>query len=150
LQPQRNAFIVHRLDRAASGLILLAHGKQAARHLSALFQQRLVEKRYQVQVHGQYPEQLVSIDQKLDGRTAVSHVQRLEYDAHKDQSQLEVSIETGRKHQIRRHLAGAGFPVVGDRLYGQKKVTDDLRLQAVYLAFMAEPGGEKREYHLPK
>ena len=148
LKPQRNAFIVHRLDRAASGLMLLAHSKQAARQLSALFQQRRVEKHYHVQVEGKFPEQQCRLDQPLDDRPAVSHATLLSYDIQKDQSLLLVKIETGRKHQIRRHLAMAGFPVVGDRLHGSKETNQDLQLQAVYLAFSLEPNGEKKEYCL--
>ena len=149
LSPQRNAFIVHRLDRAASGLMLLAHSKQAARHLSTLFQQRQVEKHYHVWVEGKFPEQQRHLDQPLDDRPAVSHATALSYDAQKDQSLLQVVIETGRKHQIRRHLAIVGFPVVGDRLYGSRETNQDLQLQAVYLAFVLEPNGERKEYFLP-
>jgi len=148
LQPQRNAFIVHRLDRAASGLILLAHSKQLARQLSALFQQRQVEKHYRVWVEGKFPGQQCRFDQPLDDRPAVSYAKALNYDGQKDQSLLQVKIDTGRKHQIRRHLAAAGFPVVGDRLYGAKETEQDLQLQAVYLAFALEPDGERKEYCL--
>ncbi|MDH5182922.1 MAG: RNA pseudouridine synthase, partial [Gammaproteobacteria bacterium] len=56
LQPQRNAFLVHRLDRAASGLILIAHSKKMAATLSAMFKQRQIDKRYKVIVHGQPPQ----------------------------------------------------------------------------------------------
>ncbi|MDJ0805816.1 MAG: pseudouridine synthase, partial [Gammaproteobacteria bacterium] len=54
IQPQRSAFIVHRLDRAASGLILVAHGKRMANQLADLFRRRAIEKRYRVKVHGEF------------------------------------------------------------------------------------------------
>lgn len=147
LRPQRNAFIVHRLDRAASGLILLAHSKKMAQKLSHLFQQRNVEKCYRVIVEGKFSQASQRLDVDLDGRKAVSHVQRLNYDDRVNRSLLEVVIETGRKHQIRRHLSGAGFPVVGDRLYGKIGYAETLQLQSVYLSFFL--GREKKEYLLP-
>ena len=149
LKPQRNAFIVHRLDRAASGLMLLAHTRVAAAKLSGLFRDRGVTKRYRVKVQGRFCSETVFIDTPLDGRSACSRVVRLAYDEDRGQSLLEVDIETGRKHQIRRHLAGMGFPVVGDRLYGGGK-EDDLQLQSVYLAFDCPLKGQRREYRLPE
>ncbi len=122
LTPQRPAFSVHRLDRAATGLIIIAHKKHIARELSALFAQREMEKRYQVIVRGQFPEATwpKKIDADIDGKQARSHASLLKYDAATDRSLLEVRIDTGRKHQIRKHLSGIGFPVVGDRLYGSE------------------------------
>ncbi len=148
LKPQRNAFIVHRLDRAASGLMLLAHTKAAAAKLSGLFRTRGVTKRYRVKVRGHFCREIICIDTPLDDKPARSCVVLLAYDQDRDQSLLEVDIETGRKHQIRRHLAGIGFPVVGDRLYGGGK-EDDLQLQSVYLAFNCPLKGQRREYRLP-
>ena len=155
LQPQRPAFIVHRLDRAASGLMMLAHSKKMAASLSALFEQRKVEKHYQVWVVGDFSGQVsgpwkrLTIDEPLAGKNAVSHFSLLEYDKEKNRSLLDVEIETGRKHQIRRHLAGAGFPVVGDRLYGEATEGDeDLQLQAVSLAFQCPASGKLCSYKL--
>jgi len=144
LQPQRNAFLVHRLDRAASGLILVAHGKAVTRQLTRLFELRQVEKHYRVRVHGRFPadSEAQRIDLPLDGKPAVSHAQRLTYDPALDQSLLDVRIETGRKHQIRRHLAALSFPVVGDRLHGNSGDTGDLKLCAHSLKFIP-PGEDK-------
>jgi tRNA pseudouridine32 synthase/23S rRNA pseudouridine746 synthase len=145
LQPQRPAFIVHRLDRAATGLIIIAHQKRIAAAFAKLFQERAIEKRYRVIVHGQFPDtpHPLKITTDIDGRQASSQVSLLEYDADGNRSLLEVNIETGRKHQIRRHLSEFGFPVVGDRLYGccegsadeQKSDEEDLQLTACFLAF---------------
>jgi tRNA pseudouridine32 synthase/23S rRNA pseudouridine746 synthase len=150
--PQRPAFIVHRLDRAATGLILIAHQKKMAAALSKLFQERTPEKRYQVIVHGRFPEKdsPLTIDKDLDNRSALTHVHYIKYDETKDRTLLDVHIETGRKHQIRRHLSGIGFPVVGDRMYGQGPDPEDLQLTACYLSFICPVSGEVREYRLPE
>ncbi len=143
---QRVSFLVHRLDAAASGLILVAHAKSTARELSALFEQRKVAKSYRVQVHGRFPKAEQNYDTALDGKPALTHARRIAYAPDTDRSELEVRIETGRKHQIRRHLAGAGFPVVGDRLYGHPSDCDEwLALRAVELAFHF---GQPRRYRL--
>ena len=151
LTPQRPAFIVHRLDRAASGLILLAHRKKVAAALAELFQRRMIEKRYQVLVEGRFAERErpLYIDARLDGRKAASHVRLIHYDPIQNRSLLDVKIDSGRKHQIRRHLAGIGLPVVGDRLYGRAERRDEeLQLTACYLAFKCPLSGERREYIL--
>jgi len=140
LKPQRVSFIVHRLDRAANGLILIAHEKNAAAKLSKLFENRLIDKRYHIWVHGQFsdkvtPQNPVTVNHAIDDRSAISHFTQLHYDAKQNRSLLDVSIETGRKHQIRRHSALLGFPVVGDRLYGRDDDHEDLQLSAYYLAF---------------
>ncbi len=147
--PARKAYIVHRLDRAATGLILLAHQKKSAAALAGLFQRRQLNKFYRVKVHGNFPSgPAVSINEALDGRDACSHVVALEYDAGNDVSLLEVNIETGRKHQIRRHLAGRGFPVVGDRLYGRGDDSDNLQLCACRLQFTCPLSGLAKDFQL--
>lgn len=150
LKPQRPSFIVHRLDRAASGLIIIAHQKKSAAALSALFQQRDIEKRYRVIVHGPFPEQPATqtINSPIDGREACSHVQHIKHHEELDRSLLDVSIETGRKHQIRKHLAEAGFAVVGDRLYGDAKDKEDLQLCAYLLKFISPASKTEKRYVL--
>ncbi len=149
LRPQRPAFLVHRLDRYADGLMLVAHTKSMARYLSAKFEHREIEKRYRVWVHGAFPEQqeAIRMEQPLDDKPAISVARLIEFDAAKNQSLLEVGIETGRKHQVRRHLAGVGFPVVGDKLHGENEA-GDLKLTAVMLTFKHPQSGELKRYAL--
>jgi tRNA pseudouridine32 synthase/23S rRNA pseudouridine746 synthase len=124
LQPERPAFIVHRLDRAASGLIILAHKKQVASQFSEMFQQRVIKKHYHVNVKGNFAKVLpkdknqLIVNNELDGKSAISKFSLVHYNVDDDISQLDVAIETGRKHQIRKHLLSLAYPVIGDRLYG--------------------------------
>ncbi|PHS23923.1 MAG: RNA pseudouridine synthase [Methylophaga sp.] len=153
LKPQRVSFVVHRLDRAANGLIVIAHEKGAAAALSKLFQQRQIDKRYQIWVHGRFsnkatPENPIKVDDDIDKRHAISYFTLIEYDVEQDKSLLDVTIDTGRKHQIRRHIASLGFPVVGDRQYGTESDKEDLQLSAYYLAFTCPYTQHKQQFNL--
>jgi tRNA pseudouridine32 synthase / 23S rRNA pseudouridine746 synthase len=131
----RNSFLVHRLDRATSGIMMVSHTKHAARDLSKIFADRKINKTYLAIVEGKLSDDTLTIDEKIDGKYAVSHIKLLTYTNNK--SLLKVHIETGRKHQIRKHLSEAGYPIVGDRLYGNaaKNYPEDLQLQAIQLEF---------------
>lgn len=153
LKPERPAFTVHRLDRAANGLILVAHSKTMAAALSELFRQREVEKRYRAMVAGDFSSHpgLLWVEQALDGKEAVSEFSLYELIADGARSLVDIRIETGRKHQIRRHLAALGHPVIGDRLYGSADGDGmDLQLTACLLAFQCPVSGERVEYRLGK
>ncbi len=134
-QLNKPVFLVHRLDRETAGLMLIAHTKAAAATLSNLFQQQQINKVYQAWVAGQTPPQ-GEIVTPLDGKPASTRFRRLAYDEKLNQSQLEITIATGRTHQIRRHLAELGYPVMGDPRYGNNnKNTAGLQLKAVQLSF---------------
>lgn len=152
LKPQRPAFIVHRLDRAASGLILIAHEKRSAVALTKLFHDRLINKCYRVIVHGKFPAEAepTKMNSDIDGREAESTATLLDYDETLDCSLLEVDIATGRKHQIRRHLAEINFPVLGDRLYGRNHDEADLQLTAYRLAFNCPLTNKPQHFELPE
>lgn len=151
LQPQRPAFIVHRLDRAANGLILLAHSKQCAAALSGLFEQYAIYKKYMATVEGDFSQRDFPyfIDTPVDDKTALTEVLTARYDQASDSSRVEVRIHSGRKHQIRYHLSIAGFPIVGDRLYGSTRLQDDLQLSSVQIKFISPLDGEEKNYLLP-
>jgi tRNA pseudouridine32 synthase/23S rRNA pseudouridine746 synthase len=148
LKPERSAKIVHRLDRHTSGLILLAHTKQAASLLSELFRDRQVEKHYWAVVNGNFGElnSRTTITDPVDDKHATSHVTVVGLsDSH---SLLDVEIETGRKHQVRLHLSENSFPIVGDRMFGGAEGTD-LQLCSVLLKFVCPISGEQRLYQTP-
>ncbi|MDY7025396.1 MAG: pseudouridine synthase, partial [Pseudomonadota bacterium] len=81
LSPQRNAFVVHRLDRAATGLMLIAHSKKAAQALGKLFEARQIDNHYQVAVHGQFPEASQRFTDSLDNKPALTIAKQLDYNA---------------------------------------------------------------------
>ncbi len=132
--PDREALSVHRLDRYTRGLMLVAHDAEANAALHRLFEQGQVEKTYRARVQGEMDtgEERV-IDAPIDGRSALSRVRVLDRD--NGTSRVEIRPRTGRKHQIRRHLAGIGHPVLNDRLYGSPPFDGDLQLEAVALDF---------------
>lgn len=148
LEPQRPAFAVHRLDRATTGLMIIAHGKRTASAFAERFRKRLIDKRYTAIVHGKAPLE-ATIDNRIDGRSAISHILRTGYDTRRRRSLVEIRIETGRKHQIRRHLSGLGCPVVGDRLYGRVGDSEDLQLCATSLHFRSPADDAERHYSVP-
>jgi len=146
----KSSFLVHRLDKAASGLIVVAHTKNALKKLTDLFAQRLVTKHYSVVVHGEFkmpvPHQ---INSPIDNKEAITDILKTRYDKNTDTSHLVVNISTGRKHQIRSHLAGIGLPVVGDRLFdAERDHSQDLQLVASKLSFDCPFTGEKLSFRI--
>lgn len=146
---QRPVHLVHRLDRATTGLILLAHNKKAARLFSEMFASGQIDKRYQAIVKGDFSKcaNPLRVDEPIDGKSSSTEFSLVEFKNGK--SLLDVKLMTGRKHQIRRHLSGIGFPIVGDRLYGHGADDGtDLQLQSVRLAFDCPFKGEKQVFQL--
>ncbi len=131
--------LIHRLDREAAGVMLIAHTRGAAAKLSALFQTNQVTKRYRIQVRGDLATRHGTdgrIDLPLDGKAAVTDYHVNAYDAATDTATVEIHLLTGRLHQIRRHLHALGCPVVGDPKYGHgNKNKDGMRLVATGLGF---------------
>jgi len=131
-RPQR-PLLVHRLDRDTSGLMVVAKTKEAARHFSRLLgEERAVIKRYLAVCKGRPAEPEGVIRAQLDVRGAVKNSEtrwRLLSASGGEEvfSLLELELGTGRMHQIRRHLAMTGNPVLGDDKYGDFKLNHQLR-----------------------
>lgn len=143
-EPARDCFLVHRLDREAEGLMLIAHTRKAADAFSQLWQRRDIEKHYRVVVHGKFGEigEHKIIDAPLDDKPSETHIEILKYDAPRDRTALDITLITGRKHQIRRHLAAQGFPVIGDYRYGRGG--EPLALRAISLKFKCPLSGKEK------
>lgn len=157
----KRALLVHRLDRAASGLMVIAHTKNAVTALADLFAKRTVDKTYRAIVHGEYKEivpQLVELP--VEDKPAHTEIISAEVnssakaDNKKEAlplSTLLVKIQTGRKHQIRSHLSSIGYPVAGDRLFDPKRQHDrDLQLTCVELKFECPFTKKQQSFKLPE
>lgn len=150
-KPPRPVFLVHRLDREAAGLMIIAHNARAAAQLSALFQDNRIHKVYRTRVNGcpAAVGESVSIDLALDDKPSHSECRVLKYDSKQDVAEVEVVIHTGRKHQIRRHLEAIGHPVLGDPRYGHNnKNTEGMYLLACQLEFDCPISAKRRNYRL--
>ncbi len=159
--------IVHRLDKETSGVILIARNQEAFEYLKKQFQEHKVKKTYLALVCGVPKEKEGVIEKpiglKPDSLKRTVHVQKAKmvkeaitkYKVKKtlrlaqgEYALLEVMPLTGRTHQIRVHLASIGHPVVGDKLYGQKKCAlklDRQFLHAESLEFTAS-GGQRLKF----
>lgn len=147
--PTGRIFIVHRLDRDTSGLIVFAKTEEAKRRLQENWHDMVRKRTYVAVVEGQVKRAEGTITSWLketktlfvyssqvqgDGQPAVTHYKVLV--SNRDYSLLEVELETGRKHQIRVHMQDIGHPVVGDKKYGSRQdPLGRLCLHARMLAF---------------
>ena len=160
-----DALIVHRLDMATSGLVLMARSKTIQRALSAAFEQRRVDKLYVAVVTGLIEADAGVIDLPLAanwehrpvqavnhvrGKRSITHFQVLDRDAVAGTTRLQLLPTTGRTHQLRVHLLALGHPIVGDALYAPATSptqalakTTRLMLHASRLAF-AHPRAASR------
>ena len=163
--------LVHRLDRETSGVLLIAKKRSALKHLQEQFRERSTGKTYLALVAGDWPERLKVIDAPLhkylqgDGERRVKVVGKDDPDGMRAVtlvkvrerrggcSLLEVTIKTGRTHQIRVHLAAQGHPIAGDDKYGdfdwnrrlQKRGLKRMFLHAWRLQFEHPASGERMQ-----
>lgn len=146
---------VHRLDARTQGLLLLARTRGALVHLSGQFEARTVAKRYRALAIGRWegPERLTA---EIDGRAAETEVVGVEHSRtlHGEWlTTLDLVPHTGRRHQLRKHLAAAGHPVLGDVVYGLPGLTmrgSGLFLASVLLAFDHPATGERITVEIPE
>ena len=149
---------VHRLDRDTSGVVVFARNSWIRDRLAELFAAHDIERVYVAIVHGKLREssgsfrshlaedrnlRMHSVANPVEGKEAITHYRTVA--SGRRYSIIEVTLETGRRNQIRVHLAEAGHPVVGDRMYG-KGAEDDfgrLALHARHLGFVHPRTGRK-------
>jgi RluA family pseudouridine synthase len=172
---RQRLFIVHRLDKFASGVLVFAKSAAVQSALQAIFSRHEITRKYWAIVEGKVAKDRGTIRSRLAenkamrmhsttdeswGKTAVTHFRVLRRS--NKLSTLEVMLETGRKNQIRVHLSEMGHPIVGDRAYGSSQnPLGRLGLHAFQLGFnhpvtgeallfQTEPPPEFRKYLLPQ
>ena len=156
--------LVHRLDRETSGILLVAKKRSALKNLQDQFRERQTGKTYLAMVRGQWPSKLKVLDKPLhkyllDGNDSQAGERRVRVVSRDDPdgmpsvtlvkvrasnphySLLEVTIKTGRTHQIRVHLASEGYPILGDDKYG------DFELNKSLARVGAQPGLKRMFLH---
>jgi 23S rRNA pseudouridine1911/1915/1917 synthase len=148
--PKQRLFIVHRLDKFASGVLVFAKSESIKARLQALFSSHNIQRKYWAIVEGRMEKdrgairsflaenragRMHSTEDVSEGKMAVTHFRVLR--RFTQLTALEVTLETGRKNQIRAHMAELGHPIVGDRSYGSKlNPMGRLGLHAFLLGFM--------------
>ncbi len=138
--------LVHRLDKDVSGLLVIAKNNQMFFHLKKQFQDRQVKKTYLGLVHGKITPLAGTINLKIDrnkkgkivarpnnqqGKDALTEYEVIQY--FNNYTYLKINIKTGRTHQIRVHLKAMGHPLLGDKLYGNKKLKSKEKIGRLFL-----------------
>ena len=169
--PRPPLFVVHRLDRATSGLLVFARNPDARTALKEQFKEHTAERRYIALAHGKVRPQRIETRQVKDrgdgirgsienaarrvqsklgqGRRAVTHVETLK--TYKEASLITCRLETGRTNQIRIHLSEIGHPLLGETLYlrnfsGTVLPAPRLCLHAQTLGFVHPKTGEQMRF----
>lgn len=161
--PKNRIFIVHRLDRDTSGVMVFAKDEQLKRSLQDNWQTAVKERTYMALVEGQVKKQEDTITSWLresktqvmyssfkegDGIRAVTHYQTVQSNG--KFSLLKVNLETGKKNQIRVHMNDVGHPIVGDKKYGSTiNPIGRLGLHASVLAFEHPKTGKLLRFEAP-
>lgn len=165
-----DALVVHRLDQATSGLIVMARGAVVQRVLNAAFAQRAVHKRYVAIVAGHVPDaqetwQTIDLPIIVDwpnrprrmidlqrGQASITRWRPVAVDGQRDATKVELEPLTGRSHQLRVHLQAIGHPILGDALYAPPNtaaMATRLLLHACTLAFSHPTHGNPMEFTCP-
>lgn len=158
-------YVVHRLDRETSGLLVFAKNKTLQEYMRENWRQIVTKRTYVAVVEGQVPKANSTIttwftenpkttrvySSPIDngGKIAITHYKRVKYN--ETHSLLELNLETGRTNQIRVHMEAIGHPVVGDRKYGRgaTPILDRLALHARVLEFIHPGTQEKLHFETP-
>ena len=165
-----DALVVHRLDMATSGLMVMARGAAVQRTLSAAFATRNVVKRYEAVVHGEvthapntwreidlpigvdWPNRPRRVIDREHGKPSITRLQVSHFDALRQLSHVLLEPITGRTHQLRVHLLAIGHPIVGDALYAPPNVlamAPRLMLHACALSFAHPISGRPLQFNRP-
>lgn len=137
--------IVHRIDKDTSGILVIAKNDEAHNDLAAQFKEHSIKREYYALVEGKFSNIKGTVDKPIsrdkkerikmainsDGKRAVTHYEVLEQ-YNKGVSLVKCTLETGRTHQIRVHMASIGHPLVGDLVYGYKRQKFNIEGQALH------------------
>ena len=171
-----DALVVHRLDMATSGLMLMARGSTMQQRLNQLFSSRAVHKCYHAIVAGDgrqatasvpdadgwhsidlpiapdWPNRPLRVIDPVHGKPSSTRWRCLAFDADSHSSRLALIPLTGRSHQLRVHLQAIGHPILGDALYAPSQLQNAsarLLLHATALGFAHPEHGDWRDFHCP-
>lgn len=151
--------IVHRIDKDTSGVLVVAKSNTAHEALSKRLKEHDINRVYIAVVDGVIREDSGKIDVPIgrhpierkkmavntkNGRRAVTHFKVLE--RFKDATYIEVRLETGRTHQIRVHMSYIGHAIVGDQVYGRKRLKFDIKGQVLHAKILGFIHPVKNEY----
>ena len=148
----KNYYIVHRLDKETSGLMLIAKNRFYAKKFSEMFKLRDIKKKYLVIVNGKIKKnkgELLTSD-NLNGKKIISKLYFQVISKTNNFSYLEIDLITGRKHQIRKQFSDIGHPVVGDIKYGDKKNKNPLCLLSYEIELKYNGKIKKYKANIPK
>lgn len=165
-----DALIVHRLDMATSGLIIMARGPDNQRLLSMAFAARQVRKRYLAVVDGlllqdagstrtidlpinvDWPNRPRRVIDFANGKASVTDLRVLSHEPGQVSTRVELEPLTGRSHQLRVHMQAIGHPILGDALYASPEVQSKcgrLALHALSLELLHPQSGQPLSLHSP-
>ena len=156
--------IVHRIDKDTSGLLMIAKNDKAHASLSAQLKDKSLSRIYDAIVLGRMGDDSGTVDAPIgrslrdrkkmavvaDGRNAVTHYETVA--RYIGYSHVRCSLETGRTHQIRVHMAHIGHPLAGDEIYGRGKEKTGLEGQCLHagkIMFVHPDTGEKMSFECP-
>ena len=126
----RQTYPIHRLDRPTSGVLLYALSSEAARRWHDQLRQPDTRKTYLALARGRIDAPMTIALPLKEGdtpRPAVTHIRPLGYNAEEDVTLVTARIETGRRHQIRRHLSRVAHQIIGDTTYGKGRINRHFR-----------------------
>jgi tRNA pseudouridine32 synthase/23S rRNA pseudouridine746 synthase len=168
-----DALVVHRLDMATSGLLIMARGLAVQRQLNAAFSHRQVHKRYVAVVNGlvpreagpdagwhtidlpiavDWPKRPLRVIDAAHGKPSLTRLRCVAHDLAQQTSRLELEPVTGRSHQLRVHLQAIGHPILGDGLYAPdavQKKSPRLLLHASHLTLQHPLDGRPLDLDCP-
>lgn len=162
MDPRARVGVIHRLDRDACGLLVFSKSHEAFRLLKEQFFKHNVKRIYSAIVHGvpnpregtiktrlvEIPDGSVHSTRRSDhGEEAITHYKTIREG--KGVSLLRVTLETGKKHQIRVHLSERGYPIVNDSVYSDKKSDGQMMLCAMELQFEHPASGKRMRFETP-